>query len=231
MRLVHDQSAAGSARDFGQVIHGGPVAVHTEEGLGDQETPAVVGCLVPKGCAGSLDVQMGVNANGGAGEAAAIDQAGVVGGVRNDEVAAIGQGGDQTEVGLIAGGEEQGRGETQEGSDEEFQGTMLGEAVTLGRALVFAHDTGDGLLQVDDAGTTITTWSIGRVPSGSFLDVVLDGVGGDGQHLIVTVSDALGDGNLEMEFSDSVVAGSHVIMTGYYDGANPTLCPVQIEVG
>ena len=103
--------------------------------------------------------------------------------------------------------------------------------LTLSAPLVFAHDAGDAILEVDDAGTTITTWRTGRVPASAFKTVILDGIGVDGRHLKVTVTDALSDGKLSIEMSDSAVAGSHVVMTGYYAGADPTLCPVQIEVG
>ena len=106
-----------------------------------------------------------------------------------------------------------------------------GTGLAISTPLVRAHDTGDAILQVVDAGTTITTWRTGRVPSSAFADVILDGVGVDGRHLKVTVTDALGDGKLEIEMSDSAVAGSHVVMTGYANGADPTLCPVSIEVG
>lgn len=106
-----------------------------------------------------------------------------------------------------------------------------GTGLTFGVALVFAHDTGDAILQVDDAGTTITTWHTGRVGASAFKTVILDGVGVDGRHLKVTVTGALGDGKLSIEMSDSAVAGSHVVMTGYYAGADPTLAPVSIEVG
>lgn len=82
------------------------------------------------------------------------------------------------------------------------------------------------------AGTpSTTTWRIGRVASTVFQDVVLDGLGVDGRHLVVTISDALGDGNLVIEMSDAAVVGSHVIMTGYYDGSDPTLAPFNIVVG
>ena len=84
------------------------------------------------------------------------------------------------------------------------------------------------------AGTPPTdtiTWAIGRVPSASFEDIILDGVGLDGQHLIVTISDALADGKLEIEMSDSAVVGSTVTFTGYYDGSDPTTAPFSIEVG
>ena len=106
-----------------------------------------------------------------------------------------------------------------------------GTGITLETPLIRAHDAGDAYVEVDNAGTTITTWRTGRVPSSAFKDVVLDGVGVDGRHLKVTVSDALGDGKLEVEMSDSAVAGPKVTMTGYYDGSDPTLAPVSIEIG
>lgn len=79
--------------------------------------------------------------------------------------------------------------------------------------------------------TSTTTWSIGRVDSSAFHDVILDGVGLDGTHLVVTISNALSDGKFTLEMSDSAVAGSTVTMTGYYDGADPTTAPITIEVG
>jgi hypothetical protein len=82
------------------------------------------------------------------------------------------------------------------------------------------------------AGTpSVWTWSIGRVASTVFKDVVLDGIGLDGRHLTVTVKDALSDGKFDITMSDAAVIGAHVVMTGYYDGANPKLAPMQILVG
>lgn len=103
--------------------------------------------------------------------------------------------------------------------------------VLLNEALLLPHESGVAAVRTVDGDTTTITWSTGRVPSLAFKDVVLDGVGLDGQHLIVTVSDALSDGKLDVEMSDSAVAGSAITLTGYYDGANPTLCPVSIAVG
>lgn len=106
-----------------------------------------------------------------------------------------------------------------------------GVAIELSEPLFYAHLSTEDVVRLVDQDMTTITWRTGRVPSSAFKDVVLDGVGVDGRHLLVTVSDALSDGQLSLEFSDSAVAGSHVIMTGYYDGADPTLCPVQIQVG
>jgi hypothetical protein len=108
---------------------------------------------------------------------------------------------------------------------------IVGTVVELTEALTIAHTSGDAVVRVDDLDVTTITWSTGRVASTAFKTVILDGLGLDGRHLVVTVSDALSDGKLDFEMSDAAVAGSHVVMTGYYDGAAPTLCPVSIAVG
>ena len=106
-----------------------------------------------------------------------------------------------------------------------------GSGVDLVTPLMRAHDAGDAYVEVDDAGTTVTTWSTGRVGSTVFKTVILDGLGVDGAHLIVTLTNALSDGKLEVEMSDSAVVGQHVVMTGYYAGATPTAAPFSITVG
>jgi hypothetical protein len=110
-------------------------------------------------------------------------------------------------------------------------GYVSGLTVATEKPLRFNHDSGDAVVMVDDAGTTITTWRIGRVASAAFQDVILDGLGVDGRHLKVTVTKALSEGTLDVEMSDSAIAGSHVVMHGHYDGADPTLVPIKIEVG
>ena len=91
VRLIHHQGGADGAGDVGEVGQGGGVAVHAEEGLGDEDAAPVVRGAVGQGRAGGGDVEVGVDPDGGAGEAAAIDDAGVVGRVGDDEVAAVGQ--------------------------------------------------------------------------------------------------------------------------------------------
>ncbi len=120
------------------------------------------------------------------------------------------------------------------GTNAEFRtvrAVIATAAVELTSALTKIHLSGVAVVRVVDLNVTTITWSIGRVPSTSFQTVILDGVGLDGRHLVVTVSNALADGKLVLEMSDSAVAGSHVVMTGYYTGTNPTLCPVTIAVG
>lgn len=108
--------------------------------------------------------------------------------------------------------------------------TVSGTGITFAEPLTRDHSLDEWVVEVTALGDSTITWSIGRVGSDQFRDVVLDGTGLDGRHLVVTISDALADGNLSVEMSDSAVVGSHVIFTGYYDGDDPTLAPVSIVV-
>lgn len=120
------------------------------------------------------------------------------------------------------------------GATAEFRvvrDVAVGVAIEVTEALFFDHAEDETVVRVVDLDTTTITWRIGRIDSATFKDVVLDGEGLDGRHLVVTISDALSDGNLEVEMSDSAVAGVHVVMTGYADGDDPQLCPVSIAVG
>jgi hypothetical protein len=108
---------------------------------------------------------------------------------------------------------------------------IIDPAVELVEALRKAHTSGDAVVRTVDADVTTTTMRIGRIDTSVFADVILDGVGVDGRHLVVTVTDALSDGKMTSEFSDSAVAGVHCVMTGYYDPADPTLVPISIAVG
>ena len=105
------------------------------------------------------------------------------------------------------------------------------DGIEVTEGLFYVHLDTEDVIGVEDLDTTVLTWSTGRVPSTAFNDVTITGVGLDGRSLTVVVSDALSDGKLTLEMSDSAVAGSHIVMTGYYDGANPTLCPVSISIG
>ena len=108
---------------------------------------------------------------------------------------------------------------------------VSGAAIEVTEPLFIAHSSADEVVRTVDGDTTTIVWSTGRVPSSAFKDIVLDGVGLDGRHLIVTISDALSDGKLTVEMSDSAVAGAELTFTGYYDGANPTLAPITVAVG
>lgn len=106
-----------------------------------------------------------------------------------------------------------------------------GTGITLKTALLRAHDAGDDYVEVDDAGTTIITWTPGRVPSADYKTLVLTGSGLDGRQLVVTILNAMSAENQEMEFGDSAVTGLALVFTGHYDGATPTVAPFSIEAG
>lgn len=106
-----------------------------------------------------------------------------------------------------------------------------GTGLTLSEALAIAHDTGDAIVQVDDAGTTTITWTPGRVPSSAYKDVILTGLGLDGRSLVVELDDAVSSINAEMEFGDSAIAGLPVEFVAQYDGAAPTVMPGRIRIG
>lgn len=108
---------------------------------------------------------------------------------------------------------------------------VAGAAVEVTESLQMAHLSGDDVVRLVDAGTTVTTWHTGRIPTTAFKGVVLDGVGVDGRHLVFTLTDAISDGQLAMEFGDTALSGSHVVMSGTYAGTDPTLAPFQLEVG
>ncbi len=84
----------------------GGVAVHAEEGLGDEQPAARRPRLVEEAC-GTVRVSVGIDGYSRPGEAAAIDDAGMVEGVGDDDVLGSGQCGQDAEVGLIARGEDE----------------------------------------------------------------------------------------------------------------------------
>jgi hypothetical protein len=108
-----------------------------------------------------------------------------------------------------------------------------GTGLTLGVALNMAHDAGDAILQVDDAGTTLLTWTPGRVPSASYRDVEAIGPGLDGRTMRVLVKNALSADNLEIPLDDENMAGLSMSMIGHYvyDGtADSGKVPFEIEL-
>jgi hypothetical protein len=106
-----------------------------------------------------------------------------------------------------------------------------GTGITLKTPLVRSHDAGDAYDEVDNAGTTIITWTPGRVASSDFKTLVLTGQGLDARQIKVTILNAMSAENQEMEFGDASVTGLDLVFTGHYDGATPTVAPFSIEVG
>jgi hypothetical protein len=106
VRLVEDPDGVRPLRHRGEGGEVGAVAVHAEVGLGDHEA-AARGARERGGH--RAHVPVGGDGDGGAGEAAAVHEGRVIQGVRDDEVAGAGEGGEHAEVGGVAAGEEQRR--------------------------------------------------------------------------------------------------------------------------
>lgn len=105
-----------------------------------------------------------------------------------------------------------------------------GTGLTLNAALSMAHDAGDAILQVVDAGTTLLTWTPGRVPTSAYKDVVAVGPGLDGRIMTVTIFDALSTEPIEMDLDDEEMTGLALSMIGQYDQATPTVVPFSVEI-
>jgi hypothetical protein len=107
MGLVNDEGSAVLPGEGGEFGNGCGVTVHSEEGLGDNELAACGGSKGTQALLGRGGVPMLVEGGAGAGETAGVDDAGVVGVVAEDKVPRGCEGGDDAEVGLISGGEEE----------------------------------------------------------------------------------------------------------------------------
>lgn len=108
-----------------------------------------------------------------------------------------------------------------------------GTGVTLQAALSRAHDAGDPVVQTVDAGTTIFSWTPGRVPSASYRDVVAIGPGLDGRLMTVTIKNALSAEPIEIPFDDEAMGGLALVMIGHYvyDGsADNGKVPFSLEL-
>lgn len=103
-------------------------------------------------------------------------------------------------------------------------------AITLTAALTMAHDSGDAVLEVDDAGTTLLTWTPGRVPTAAYKDVVAIGPGLDGRIMTVTIFDAISTEPIEMDLDDEEMTGLALSMIGQYDPSTPTVAPFSVEI-
>lgn len=107
-----------------------------------------------------------------------------------------------------------------------------GTGVTLDSELLLAHDTGDQVREVDDAGTSIFSWSTNiAIPDDQYVDVQAIGVGKDGRELRVLIKNALITDSFEFAMGDSDFYGVPMVFKGNYDPANPTSVPFELEVG
>jgi len=106
---------------------------------------------------------------------------------------------------------------------------VSGLIVNLTTPLFRAHDSGDAVVMVDDAGTTILRQRIGFIPTTDHKDVIMQAVGPDGTPMLVTLFDCLNTAGVKMAFADSESAGTPVTFTAYADINDPTLAPYAIE--
>jgi len=106
---------------------------------------------------------------------------------------------------------------------------VSGLIVNLTTPLFRAHDSGDAVVMVDDAGTTILRQRIGFIPTTDHKDVIMQAVGPDGTPMLVTLFDCLNTAGVKMAFADSESAGTPVTFTAYGDINDPTLAPYAIE--
>ena len=101
MRFIDDEDGVVALGGVGEPGEGGGVAVHAEEGLGDEE-PAPGGPGFVEEARRTVRVSVGIDGDSRPGEAAAVDDAGMVEGVGDDDVVGSGQGGEDADVGLVA---------------------------------------------------------------------------------------------------------------------------------
>src|SRR5262249_54908459 len=106
--LVRQQQGVVAPRQLDQLRERGEVAVHAEDAVGDDEPPAGGGPFAAQQLVEVVDVGVAVDVDAGAGQPAAVDQAGVVEGVAEDGVRAAGEAAHQGEVGGEAAGEDEG---------------------------------------------------------------------------------------------------------------------------
>ena len=106
--FIDDEEGVVVAREMGEFFERGDVAVHAEERVGHDDASRVGGGSCAQHPLEVLRAVVAVDVRGGAGEAARVDDAGVVEGVGEDVVAVAGEGGEHTKVGLVSGGEDEG---------------------------------------------------------------------------------------------------------------------------
>ena len=107
VRLVEQEHRAMAVGHFGQLRQGAQIAVHAEEAIADNQ-PATMLSRPRQQAVQLFPIAVGIDANVGPGQAAAVPKAGVILGVGVDRVAGADQGRDRPQVCGKAGREEQG---------------------------------------------------------------------------------------------------------------------------
>jgi hypothetical protein len=79
-------------------------------------------------------------------------------------------------------------------------------------------------------GPGTITWTPGRLASGDYQDLILVGPGLDGRTMTVTINNAISVQPIEIDFSNTAVAGIKCKFEGRYAAATPTLAPFQVAL-
>ena len=81
----------------------------------------------------------------------------------------------------------------------------------------------------EEAGGTIT-WTVGRVPSSAYQDLVLVGPGLDGRTMTVTIFAACPESSMEIPFGKEEFTGMNMTFIGHYQADAPMEAPFSITL-
>jgi hypothetical protein len=100
-----------------------------------------------------------------------------------------------------------------------------GLTIPLTTPLIREHQSGEAVVMVNDAGTTVLYQRTGMIPTAAHKDFVFQAVGPDGNESLVTIQNALSDGNLDVTLGETTPAGTVVVFTGHSSKTDPTRAP------
>lgn len=104
-------------------------------------------------------------------------------------------------------------------------GYTTGLTIPLTTPLIREHQSGEAVVMVRDAGTTVLQQRMGMIPTASHMDFIFQAVGPDGNESLVTIKNALSDGLLDVSLGEAVPAGTVVTFTGHSSTSDPGLAP------
>lgn len=76
----------------------------------------------------------------------------------------------------------------------------------------------------------VLTWTPGRIPLGSYNEVVFEIPGLGSQLFIFALFNAIHDGPLELDFGNTAMAGLKLKFVGHALGDSPLVAPFQIDI-
>jgi hypothetical protein len=104
-----------------------------------------------------------------------------------------------------------------------------GLTIPLTTPLIRNHQSGEAVVMVNDAGTTILRQRTGMISAAQHKNFVFQAVGPDGNVALITIWNARSDGNLEVTLGEATPAGTPVTFTGFASKTDPTLAPWSWE--